>query len=158
MASWAALGHSSPCFVCRSLQGDAAPPQGEAFPLGSCHSPFLGLCVRVSGSQPQRVPAPDSSTSSHILFTHQAMPRPLTSGSDGQMFCAGEELIEAAKRNDFCKVPVSLALSLKPSPWAVFGTCHQLVLHVGLPCLGDLLLGGCLTQSSCPWCLDRGQS
>lgn len=32
VASWAELGHNSPCSVCRSLQGDAAPPQGEAPP------------------------------------------------------------------------------------------------------------------------------
>lgn len=62
-----------------------------------CPSGFLPWTV---------VPTLDSGPSSHTLFTHQAMPRPLTSGSDGQMFCAGEELIEAAKRNDFCKVPV----------------------------------------------------
>lgn len=59
---------------------------------------------------------------------------------DGQMFCAGEELIEAAKRNDFCKVLTSQswAMPLEALTLGGSGPLSSVISwsSMALPCLG----------------------
>lgn len=183
--------HTSPCFACRSLPGDAAPPKGEG-------SPFSLVPGGVEPTHILPQPQPARSTWSHgpqpspghtcpsrpILpapstFVHQPKPGPPAPEGNGQVFRAGEELIEAAKRNNFCKV---LARGSGLSPWqprcarrgplggpesacSGAGICPQLALcrifMAIVPfCLAPVPVQltcprGFLVQPACPRCLER---
>ena len=71
------------------------------------------------------------------MFTHRHMPRRPAPECNRQMFCAGEELIEAAKRNDFCKVLVPgsgffpLAAPSGPGEWGLWAGPRANLLRCG---------------------------
>ncbi|XP_037694533.1 diacylglycerol kinase zeta isoform X2 [Choloepus didactylus] len=81
----------SPCSPTpRSLLGDAVPPKAA-----ECHMATLT-------QEPSRQASQSNRASFVCSHTHKL--RPPAPECNRWVFCAGEELIEAAKRNDFCKL------------------------------------------------------